>query len=349
MVPVMTSLVESSRSLRRAFPVVALAAALGLSGCGSGTDDTSAEPTVDPGLEDSNNPDSDEPSDSEEPAAADAPEPVAVLPFEIEVPSGYRMLPARCEPGYPNDPERPRGESSDSSDDEADYSTWITYAVPETWESVGRGSAGSGSVTGSDEDLSFRVDRGDGSTGDVNIEIVWDNRDFDGNITDYNGDPWESFDYDNQVGDDNTTITYENVATLGVGDQEAELFYRDPAQAPDDLSVAQYRVRLDAFELPKNNTSGGYELVPQSFVVTFEFDNEKIPLDQATIESIVESFVLPECSWDGTLLDHELLLNLDLNGDGHIRDADDVQKELAEMQEGLEEQMEEQRKESSDE
>ncbi|MGB6058318.1 MAG: hypothetical protein WBF71_08620, partial [Microthrixaceae bacterium] len=55
------------------------------------------------------------------------------------------------------------------------------------------------------------------------------------------------------------------------------------------------------------------------------------PIDQATVENIVESFVLPECTWDRVLLDYELMLNLDLNEDGHTRNAEDVKKELQEM------------------
>jgi hypothetical protein len=304
---------------------------------------------MDLGSKGSDTSDSDESRDSEQAIDANAPDPVSVLPFETEVPPGHRMLPASCEPGYPDDPDRPKGASDDSSEDGANYSTWITYAVPETWETVGLGSAGSGSVTGSDEDLTFSLDGGDGSKGRVNIEVAWDTRGYDGNITNADGEVWESFDYDVQSGDDETTITYENVATLEVGDQEADLFYRDPAQAPDHLSGTQYRVRLNALELPRATTGGGYELVPESFVVTIEFDDETTSLDQATIESVVGSFVLPECSWNKTLLDYELLLNLDLDGDGHIRDSDDVQEELKEMQEGLEEQMDELRQQPSDE
>jgi hypothetical protein len=105
---------------------------------------------------------------------------------------------------------------------------------------------------------------------------------------------------------------------------------------------------LNALEVPRAKSNGSYELVSESFVVTIEFDETDIALDQGTIESIVGSLVLPECSWDAVLLDRELMLNLDLNGDGHIRDSDDVQEELKEMQKDLEKKMDELREGSSD-
>lgn len=343
----MSLFVEDRRLFRRGLPAVALVAALGLSGCGGGDEASSASDGDDTTEEVADDVVPDQTPDSEEPGDADAPDPVAVLPFETDVPSGFRMLPANCEPGGPNDPERPKGESSESDDDdEAKYSSWITYAVPEDWEAAGRGSAGGGGVTGTDEDLTFRT--GEGDRGKVKISVDWDNKDFEGTITDSSGDPWETFDYDYSIGDNSTTITYDNVATMQVGDQEADLFYLDPAQAPDFVSQTEYKVRLSAFELPRQGASGAYELMTESFVATIEFDEEEAALDQETIESLVESFVLPECSYDHALESAELLLNLDLNDDGHIRNADDAMAELEEMQEEMEAQLEEERQNPSD-
>lgn len=333
MVPAMTAPKWSHRSIRRGFPVITLAALLGLGACGGGTDDTTSEPEIQPAPDDTDTAGDTSP-DSEAASAEDFPDPVAVLPFEIEVPSGFRMLPAECDLDDSDD----ETADDDDSGDGSDYSTWITYAVPETWTTVGRGSAGSGSVTGSDQDLSFRT--GDGGAR-LNIAVEWDNRDLDGNITDFDGEPWESFDYDSRIGDDETTITYEQVTTLKVGDQQAELYHLDPTQAPDHVSTTQYKVRLEAFELPSRASGGDHELAPESFVVTVELDQDDAALDQATIEAVVESFVLPECSWDKVLSDRELMLNLDLNRDGHIRNAEDVREEIEEMQEGLEDQLDE--------
>ncbi len=341
----MASSTRTSRLIGQVLPTFGLVAALGLSGCGGGSDDVASDATADQGADTTQAPSDDPTQDPGNTSDVDSPDPVAILPFEVDVPSGFTMLKAQCDPGGPRDPDASAGAgTSDTSDDEPDYSTWITYAVPDSWEAAGHGSGGSGSVTGTDEDRNFRPD----GTGDVEVSVDWDNRDFDGNITDNSGGPWESFDYSSSNGEVETTITYENVGTVRAGDQDADLFYLDPAQAPDLVSGNEYKVRLNAFELPKQTTGGAYELEPQSFVVTIGFNEETTPVDQETVEAIVESFVLPECSWDSTLLDHELLLNLDLNGDGHIRDSSDVQEEMKDMQEDLEKQMDELRNESSD-
>lgn len=334
---------KDSRTIRRGLPALVLVAALGLSGCGGGEEDSSASDGNDTTEEFADDVAGNEPSDSEgagEPGDADAPDPAAILPNETDVPEGFAMVPANCEPGGPNDPEASK-DKRDDADAGTKYSAWITYAVPEGWESAGRGSAGSGGVTGTDEDLTFRTGESDRTK--LRITVAWDSKNVDGTITDSSGEPWESFDYDSSIGDEATTITYDNVATVQVGDQQAELFYLDPAQAPDFVSQTQYKVRLEAFEMPRRTADGTYELMAESFVVTFEFDEEDAPIDQETIESIVGSFVLPECSSDAALEEAELMLNLDLNGDGHVRNAEDLQADLQEMQEELEAKLKEER------
>jgi hypothetical protein len=186
-----------------------------LSGCGTSDDGQASD---DPSTRDNTSDDTAASSVPEE-AGADAPDPVAVLPFEVEIPSGYRMLAASCDVEGTDDLDRPAGEASEP-DDVSDYSTWITYAVPETWRSAGRSSGGSGSVTGTDEELTFRLD---GVDGEVDIAVEWDSRDYDGAITGPNGEPWKSFDYTSTSADDETTITYEKVATVQAGDQSADL------------------------------------------------------------------------------------------------------------------------------
>lgn len=346
----MSLFADCSRTVRRGLPAFLLVAAFGLSGCGGGDEDSASVGGGAATEEVADAQPTDESFDSEDSQGADAPDPVAVLPHEVEVPSGFRMLPASCDPGGPNDPDRPKGEigQPEETDDDGDpkYSSWITYAVPEGWTAAGRGSAGSGGLTGTDEDMSFRT--GDSDNTKVKISVDWDSLDFEGTITDSNGDPWETFDYDYSIGDDSTTITYDKVADVEAGDQEAELFYMDPAQAPDHVSQAEYKVRLDAFEIPEVGPDGGYELMTESFVVTVEFDAEEAVLDQEVVERVIESFVLPECSYDYALESAELRLNIDLNGDGHIRDADDVQEELQEMQEEMEARLEEERQNSDD-
>ncbi|MGB3411917.1 MAG: hypothetical protein WBA45_12060 [Microthrixaceae bacterium] len=339
----------NSRSIRRGLPVLALAAALGLVGCGGGGDDASSDTTAESGSQSSNSADREGSSEEagSEPASEDFPKPVAVLPFEVEAPAGFKVLPASCSPGGADDPNRPVSSDAASEDEqslELKYATWITYAIPDEWGIGGRSSGGSGGVTGTDVDRTFTVDPENSSKGSVKIAVEWDSRNSDGQVTDWNGDEWKTFDYDSKIGDDEARITFENVATVEVGDQTAELFYMDPAQAPEHESKTQYKVRLSAFEVPSTRTdSGGYELAPYSFLVTVTFDAEDFPIDQATVENVVESFIMPECTWDRVLTDHELRLNLDLNDDGHIRNAEDVQKEIQEMMDVAEEKLAEEK------
>lgn len=322
-----------------------LAGALGLSGCSSEAEAPSPKDTESQAQSAEENPAAEDQAQD----GADAPNPAKVLPDETDVPSGFRMLPATCEDGRPDDPDRTSQSNDDTVEgEEPDYSTWITYAVPDTWRSAGRSRGGSGGVTGSDEDLTFGLDGSDGSRGRVKVSVNWDSKDFEGTITDNSGEPWESFDHDSSVGDDSTTITYNNVATVQAGDQEADLFYMDQSQAPNHVSSTKYKMRLTAFELPHRNADGEYELMAESFVATFEFDQKDAPLDQETVESIAGSFALPECSYDHALESAELILGLDLNNDGHIRDAEDVQEELEKMLEELEVEMEKELQDSDE-
>ncbi|MGB6057837.1 MAG: hypothetical protein WBF71_06195, partial [Microthrixaceae bacterium] len=266
----------NSRSIRRGLPVLALAAALGLAGCGGGGDDASSDTTAKSGSEGSSQTEQNTSSEEDESASGskEFPKPVVALPAEIEAPSGYKALPASCSPGGDNDPKRTSSADAAGDDEqslELKYATWITYAIPEGWGIGGRSSGGSGGVTGTDVDRTFIVDPENSSKGSVNIAVDWDDRNNDGQITDWNGDEWKSFDYDSKVGDDEARITFDKVATVEVGDQSADLFYMDPSQAPEHESATQYRVRLTAFELPsKISMSGDNELAPYSFVVTFK-------------------------------------------------------------------------------
>lgn len=317
---------------------------LGLSACsGSGGGDDSSDNTAPQGANEAPPTESgdrpDESPDEQEPANADAPEPVALLPLEARTPTGFRQVAANCDPGYPSDPNRSGSEEPDVDAGEDRYSTWITYAVPEEWGTGGRGAAGSGGVTGTDEDRSFDLNSENSSAGRVTIDVGWDNTNQNGEIVDWEGEPWTSFDYDSAIGDDEVTITFDNVGTVTVGDQEADLFYLDPAQAPEHVSHAEYRSRLNVFELPRNEGMNSFVPHKYSVVVTISFDHEQAELEQEMVEQILESFTLPECTWESTLLDHEIILNVDLNGDGHIRSVEDVQAEMQEQLDAIEDEI----------
>lgn len=323
-----------------------MAAALGLSACGGG-DEVPSSDDVDSFMEELEGAQSEDeqPIDeaqAEEDAKAEAPDPSRSLPTETDVPSGYRMLPANCEPGRPNDPERTEESDDDTTEgEEPDFSTWITYTVPEAWEPTTISRGGGSALVGTDEELTFDFTDSDGSRNQVKILVNGDYRHADGSITDHSGDPWETFDYDSTSGEDSTQITYDNVGTVQAGDQEAELFYLDQAQAPIHVPRTQYKMRLEAIEIPHMNMQGEYELMGDSFVVTFEFDKESASLDQTTVETIASSFVLPECTYDNTLMKAERMLGLDLNTDGEVYDHDDFEEEMEKALEEAEAELEE--------
>lgn len=323
----------SGRKARRSFSYLAVAAVLGLGLGACGGDDDGSTASVPSVPDDLNVPELDIEADDdlgETAPAEDVADPVALLPLEARTPSGFRQLPAKCDPGFPQDPERRgSGEADDGQDGEVEYSTWITYAVPEEWGTGGHGSAGSGGVTGTDEDRSFDFDPENSAKGRLEVEVNWASVDEEGRILDSAGEVSDGFDYESKIGDDEVTITYENVATVTVGDQETDLFYMDPTQAPEHVSSTEYRAHLDVMELPWQLGNSSSRM--HSVVVVISFDAEQNPVAQETVEKILGSFTLPACTWERTLLDQEMIAQVDLNGDGHIRTPEEAQAELQEM------------------
>ena len=54
---------------------------------------------------------------------------------------------------------------------------------------------------------------------------------------------------------------------MTIEDQDVDLYYRVPAQAPDDLTQAQYKARINVVDLPKSQSEPDVSDV-HSFVVT---------------------------------------------------------------------------------
>lgn len=307
---------ESRPFVRRGMQALAVVAILGLTSCGGGSDSSSSDTDSDSDKVTTTVADKSGSSTSTA-AATKSAEAVAILPIGGEAPDGYRLGEASCDFADPNA-------------EDAQYTSWIVYAVPEAWVVNGFSGGGSGGPNDS-QDLSFDINGGNSSDGKVKIGVEWDSRKPDGTVLDANGDPFESFDYDIEYMTEpskNTRITYEKVATVDVGDDSADLFFRDPAQNTEELGKSmQYKARVMAYELPRNSSELD-QTTPHSFVVTFEFDSDDVDLTQTDIEKILGSFAIPECTWDKVLADAELHLGVDLDGDGHARNAEDAQKEM---------------------
>lgn len=305
--------------LRRGFPALLAVAALSIGACSASSDkattDSGKSSTTAAGKSTSN-------SSTDTKPTGDAVEPTSLLPIDADAPDGYRMVTPRC------DATDAAAKADDATSDEI-HRSGIIFAVPDPWKSMGSGSAGSGSVMGTDADVDFELTSGER----IEVAYDWDSRTMNGEIADATGKPWKTFDYESTTGDDTTVITYDKVATVTIGDQDVDLSYRDPAQAPDDLSEAQYKARIDAVELPKSAQMPDVSDV-RSFVVTIAFDADA-PVTQDVVEKIVGSFSMPTCTWDELLASEELRLQIDLDGDGKVRSAADAQKEIQEKLDDL--------------
>ena len=97
--------------------------------------------------------------------------------------------------------------------------------------------------------MDFRLASGD----EIRVEYDWDSHDLNGEILGPDQKPWKSFDYDIIREKSTTRIEFDKVATVSVGDQDVEIFSRDPAQSPDDLLGEEYRARITMAELPNPN------------------------------------------------------------------------------------------------
>lgn len=320
----MTEPLPAEPRARNRILVVLTAAMLTLASCGGGggSDDSSdartAETTVTEAtdVEDGDGDGEDAPAGVVETAEA-----VSILPIGGEAPQGYRLGEASC------------AAEDDPDSETTERNTWIVYGVPEGWDPQGFTGGGSGGPHDSEE-ITFDTDGGNSSDGRVSVDVEWDSRSPDGTVLDANGDPFESFDYDYSVGSDEHRVTYDRVATVQIGDGEADLFHLDPTQNTDMLGTdVEYKARVEAYEVPRNGELD--QTTRYSFVVTVGFDGDDVELSQADVEEILGSFAMPQCTWDRILADAELMLGVDLDGDGHVRNADDAQAELQETLEGV--------------
>lgn len=284
-------------------PATALAAALLLlAGCGD--DDTGG---LDQAIEDlpTDVPDEETaPDELDDPAGEGLAEPELqplriMLPEPTDPPAGFRAIPPVCEA------------------DEG--GVWFTFAVPEGWDATGRSFGGSGSPLGDSIDLRF--DTGDG---DVTVATDPDSRRPDGTILNGAGEEWESFDYDYTRGEESGRITYDEVATASVGDQDVAVVVAEQDQAPEMLGATEYKARLELAELPNPAPGDDDGITPASMVVTISFDAEELELAADEVVEILSTFAAPECTVDRIVAGREILLGEDVNGDGEVSTVDDL-------------------------
>ncbi len=321
---------------RNRIPALLVAGALLFSACGGSSDNIASSDTNSPksttATKKSRSATSsgDDANDTKNLASG---KPELMVALDGAAPSGTNMVTAQCEL---TDEELAAEEEADAP---SEYHSDVTYAVPEGWRSTGRGAGSSGGTTGTDVTLTFTLPSKD----KVKVEYDWDSRGGKGELRDFNGDVWKSFDYDSKIGDDATRIKYDKVASVSNEDQDIDLFYRDPSQAPNHVKGEQYKARVEMFTLPtRADYGGGFDTY--SLVLTIEFDSDIDDVTQKVVETIVATTGMPSCVWDEILISEETMRDMDLDGDGKIKTREEI---VAEMQANLDElqaQMEEEAK-----
>ncbi|PWG73393.1 hypothetical protein DF186_23305, partial [Enterococcus hirae] len=73
-------------------------------------------------------------------------------------------------------------------------------------------------------------------------------------------------------------ITYDEVATASVGDQDVAVLVAEQDQAPEMLGATEYNARLELAELPNPAPGDDDGSTPASMVVTISFDAEELEL-----------------------------------------------------------------------
>ncbi len=238
------------------------------------------------------------------------------LPFDAVAPSGRRTVAESCGPDDDDKVDVANGE-----DQWPKHRSPMLFAVPDDWHNIQTSTSGTFFV-GNDVRMTF----GTGSKDQVDVGIEWDQRNLADEVTDPNGDPRTTFDYDSTRGDSSTVIEYERVATVSIGDQDVEVFYRDPKQAPDHVSGEEYVARVTAMEVtnPEPSSSG---TATSSFVLKITFESDATDMTPDLVESIISSFSIPTCQWDQEVLNQEFNRQIDLNGDGNVESFEERQAE----------------------
>jgi hypothetical protein len=234
------------------------------------------------------------------------------VPSKGATPEGFTQFPSACE--------APDAENLDKH-------KWINYAVPETWNVVSK-SSGSDSPLSDTTTISY-YEGGGNSHKDYIIEFDTDRFEPDQEspngwtLVDFEKKPWQTHDYEYQVGDDTYQIHFDTVATATVGEQEVQILKAPQEQAPEALSRTEYRARILFAEVPTGPANAAGQEPPwrpQSSVMSIKYDAEsgRAPLTDDLVVDIVSSIAMPSCGIDYLVAVREGTMNFDIDGDGHV-------------------------------
>lgn len=265
----------------------------------------------DSGAEGSDFSDGDDGSGSVDPSGpthTDPPDMAFHLPAESPIPDGWQRSMVDC------------------LDDEM-FSAYVSYAVPGDWERVGM-SGGSGGPDSMGYDLRYQT-----PAGLVIIGVESDSVDTDGNILKM-GEIVDDLSFDYSVeyygssGERTVDVAFDSLGMVDISGQQAELFLADPAQAPDDLSSLDYRIRIKHFDVPQPLWDGDWATFANSFVVQIDDDPSDGTIDTDTLKQVLSTMAMPECAVNHFVVTWESMNNVDIDKDGYINTFDDYAEML---------------------
>lgn len=286
--------------------LAALLAGVLLAGCGGGDNDGgSAQEGKTPAEiaqeirepEASSNGDDDGPAESAERVGSLE----FFVPETVEAPAGYTTLANACEAG----------------DDEL-YGAYIRYAVPDSWSAAGGGGSGTGG------DLSGSVDHlFDSPEGKVWIALKRERRDEQNQVLGDGDEPTESFDYAYNLGDEEIRVVHSEAFTASIDGEDLQVWTLTDGSDLGNDGDAIYRVRVVAFHMT-------WPLDAES-TASFEMEISGAPaaLDEDTVRTIIETVQIPECVRHRVIVTNEVTLSTDLDGDGHVATAEELQAVIA--------------------
>lgn len=221
---------------------------------------------------------------------------VFALPADIDVPPGYQLIANACE-----------GD---------EWGAALGYAYPEEWEVVGWGMGGSGGIVHASVDHRFET-----PSGTVDFQIRWQEEDqFAGSPFGPDDDEDDHpFGREVHIGDRTITVTPTEHMTLSIGDQAVTLWISTEKEYPEVVDGTL--LQADA-EIATVTASGGEIRIEDRAIIHFSIADDAA--DDDTIRTILESLHLPECARHAAIVNYELILSTDLDGDGEISTVEDL-------------------------